>query len=666
MPSTQRLSYIDGLKGIAILLIVLFHMLPQVFSSGYMGVDVFFVVSGYFLLGRQLQGDAEFRLMDFLKKKALRLLVPYFAILVLVPLMTVVLFPASEQLAGVRLLRACQFIYGNIYLDGLSGNYFSTDARAFPLMHLWYMGVLLQCYALFTLLFTVWHYSRCRRKTRIIHVSLLGVISLGVAYLRFAPFSWEYANDTYYWTSARVWEFVLGGLLYILPKPQSRIVSGVAGACALMLLLAGSFLPVRENAWMILLGAACGGVLLRSGFLWERFSPLRCTSLVWLGTISFSLYLIHWPCICFAEFILGQQLSCVAAAPMLLLILLFAWLFFKCVESVRAPMWILPVLAVGSVLLHRAICKTDGFRNLMHRETNQAIKALGISIPRMQPLAASSPLLTGAEGIAPNNFTKKPEPNAKLLFEVGDSHRQPTFVIIGDSHADDFSAGMHLLAWQHGWHGLFLNSYVTPFWNSELRADPNVAIGNFCNEDKVRRIMKWLESHPELRTIFIAQYWSNRMHPHFSWVGEQVTGDIVQVRIAELREFCLRLRGMGREVVLLTDTPSIEAEAPTRLLHSYLMYPMWKEFPSALECSKADYERDNGAFNHGMDKLAQEGVCSVLHREKAFFKTDVFRVFDGNHISHRDRHHLTTSGVLFGLSSVMEQVEEIMRGHTQE
>lgn len=630
-----------------------------------MGVDVFLVVSGYFLVGRQLQ-EADFRLMDFLKKKALRLLVPYFAILVLVPLLSVLLFPSEVQLDGARLLRACQFMYGNVYLDSLSGNYFSTDTRAFPLMHLWYMGVLLQCYLLFTLLFMVWHYFRCGKGTRIFLVSLLALISLAVAYLRFTPIPWQYTNDMYYWSSARVWEFAMGGMLYILPKPKFRIAWRVAGGFSLALLLGASFIPVRENAWMILLGAVCGGVLLRSGALWESFSPLRASWLVWLGTISFSLYLLHWPCICFAEFVLGQRISYVTALPVCMLVLLLAWLFYRLVEKAHAPMWILPLLLVGSGFLHKAICITEGFHDQLHQQTNQAMKVINKELPTLQSLASSSPLYDGAEGIVPNNSTPKPNPDTAWLMQVGATSSAPNFVIIGDSHAADFAVGMHVLAQQHGWHGLFLNSYVTPFWNSELRANPFVAIGNFCNEDKIRRFMGWLEYHPELRTVFIAQYWNSRFTPHFSWAGKEVTGDMVQVRAAELREFCRRLKSLGRKVVLLTDIPTVATYTPRRSVCSYLTFHPWKEYPEDLLCRKADYDRDNAAFNHEMDKLAQEDLCIVLHRENSFFEEDVFHAFDGRCISHRDKHHLTTEGVLLSLSGIMDQLREILDEQPEE
>lgn len=660
MQSQEKLSYIQGLRGIAILLVVFFHLLPQVCPAGYMGVDVFFIISGYFLIGRQLKGEAEFRLFEFLKKKGVRLLIPYFAIMVFVFAVSIALLPAVGMIQVNEPAAACLTARGNVFLDSLTGNYFSTDTRTFPLMHLWYMGVLLQCYLLFALLFFVWSLCRCGGKTRIICVSLLGLLSFAVAYLRLTPIPWEYAKDTYYWTSARIWEFALGGLLYTLPAPQSRKGSAAAAGAALAVLIGCSLLPVQESAWMILLGAVCGSVLLRYGARWECCSPLRSTVLVWFGGISFSLYLVHWPCISFSEFILGQQLTYITALPVLALVMLLALLFYKGVEKPRYPLWALVLMIAAAVALQRGIVKTDGFRRYLHRESNQRLEQA------MQPevnvqlylaqVPADSPLYADTEGIMPNNFTTAPAPYSVLLQEIGVPEKELSFIVIGDSHAIDFANGMHLAAQQKGWHGLFFNSYVLPFWDAELPQETTIALGNFFNRDKATRMLNWLAKHPELHTVFVAQHWGARFCPHSTWSGDPVTGDALQARVAEMREFCRQLKAIGKEVVIATDNPQIGASSPKQVLCSYLMFPMWKDFPADLTCDKATYEQSESAFNRELDNMAADGLCTVLHREHAFFKTNTFRAYDGRNISYRDKHHLTPEGGYLSISGVLDQI----------
>lgn len=670
MPSQEKLSYIQGLRGIAILLVIFFHLLPQVCPAGYMGVDVFFIISGYFLIGRQLNGGAEFRLFEFLKKKGVRLLIPYFALTGFVFVVSVVLLPAMGMIQVNAPAAACLTARGNVFLDSLIGNYFSTDTRTFPLMHLWYMGVLLQCYLFFALLFMVWSLCRCGGKARIICVSLLGLLSFAVAYLRLAPIPWEYAKDTYYWTSARIWEFALGGLLYTLPAPQSRKGAAAAAGAALAVLLGCSLLPVQESAWMILLGAVCGSLLLRYGAQWEFCSPLRSSALVWLGGISFSLYLVHWPCISFCEFILGDRLTFIMALPVLAIVMLLTLLFYKGVEKPRYPLWVLVLTIAVAVALQQAIVKTYGFRRYLHREANQQLELVLQPEANIQlflaQVPADSPLYQDTEGMIPNNFTTAPAPFSVLLQEIGEPAKELSFIVIGDSHAIDFANGLHTAAQQKGWHGLFFNSYILPFWDAELPQETTTALGIFYNRDKATRMLNWLAKHPELHTVFIAQNWRSRIHPHFSWSGKAVTGDMVQARAAELREFCRQLKAIGKEVVVATDSPQIKTNTPKQVLCSYLMFPMGKDFPADLTSDKESYEQSDGAFNHELDNIAAEGLCTVLHRENTFFKTNTFRAYDGHSISHRDADHLSPEGGYLSISGVLEQIGALLTPQAKE
>lgn len=657
MSNTQRLSHIQGLRGIAILLVVLFHLLPQTCPSGYMGVDVFFVISGYFLIGRQLEEGAGFQLFDFLKKKSLRLLIPYFAVVVLVAAVAVGLFPANELMQGNKLLESCLWAGGNVHLDHLSGNYFSTDTRTLPLMHLWYMGVLLQCYLLFTVLFAVWHFTRCGRKSRIIQIAVLGLLSLGVAYLRFTPIPWEYAHDTYYWASARVWEFSLGGLFYILPKPESRKAAVTVGAIAFLALVGCAWIPAKESAWMVLLGAACGCLLLRSGAIWEKLSPLNNPVLVWIGGISFSLYLVHWPCICFAEYVMGHPFTLAAALPAIVVILVLALLFYKWVEKPLYPLWMLPVLIAAAFTMQKSIRLTHGFREQLHLEANQAFSKNFYAELFLTPITDESQLYAGAEGIMPNNFSPQPNPGAVLLKDIGDTRKQMSFVVMGDSFALDFANGMHIAAQQMGWHGVYLNSYVTPYWNANYRTPPDiVALGNFFNEDKATRIMRWLKNHPELHTVFIVQFWEARLLAHDLWDGTPVTQNLMQARVQELREFTIRLKEIGKNVVLVTANPGITANTPERTLAAYLMWHKGEELPAELSCDRETYDRANAPFNHEMDKMAEEGLCHVLHREQSYFEKGIFHSYDGKLMSHRDSKHLTADGAFRGISKLLNQI----------
>lgn len=139
-----------------------------------------------------------------------------------------------------------------------------------------------------------------------------------------------------------------------------------------------------------------------------------------------------------------------------------------------------------------------------------------------------------------------------------------------------------------------------------------------------------------------------------------------QARAAELREFCRQLKAIGKEVVVATDTPQIKTNTPKQVLCSYLMFPMGKDFPADLTCDKESYEQSDGAFNHELDNMAAEGLCTVLHRENTFFKTNTFRAYDGHSISHRDADHLSPEGGYLSISGVLEQIGALLTPQAKE
>lgn len=661
MQEKQQLTHIQGLRGIAILFIVLFHLLPSVCPNGYMGVDVFFVISGYFLIGRQLLTAETFHPLPFLKRKGERLLPPYLILLLLVAVIMIFLFPASEICKYSGLLKASLTGQPNTFLSHLSGNYFSSDSRSYPLMHLWYMGVLLQCYLLFTLLFWGWSYFHCCRRTRIICALCLGLISLAVAFLYLWHIPYDYAIDTYYWTSARIWEFILGGILYIAPKPQTRSSSFILAFGALMALAVCTFIPLPNSATGILIGAVCGSILLHYGAAWKQFSILNSSFLIWIGSISFSLYLIHWPCICFSEYLLMDALSPVTSIAIFILIILpLSLLFRKWVEAPLYPFVLIPCLWVVSATLYKTLSITQGFKEQIHRDINQELEILlGSTTPEITDINETSPLLKGAEGIRSNQDSPHLQPEA-LLKELGKKDAPISFVVLGDSHGTDFSAAMHALGIKEGWHGVHLNAYVTPFWNAAFKTSPHIAPGQYFDKDKASRIIHWLHNHPELKTVFIAQLWRNRIKSHHTWDGVFINDDLVHARAEELRELCKQLKSIGKQVILVTDVPRISTESPLRKIAAYRMWHTSNNYPKDLICDRNEYFKTDAAFNYEMDKMEKDGICQVLHREDAFFTANTFCAYNKEILTHRDSHHLTQAGALYSISSCIERIRSIL------
>lgn len=647
--SKQWLQHVAGLRGLAIFLVVLYHALPGICPNGFLGVDVFFVISGYFLVGRQLEAGAGFNVLEYAGRKAARLLTPYLALILLALVGSLLVFAGTELAGSIPLEKACLLGTGNVYLDANSGSYFSASTRNYPLMHLWYMGVLLQAYAVFGLLFWIWERVHAGKRARVATLCIICACSLIAAHLQIIP-AWRAVHGgCYYWTCTRLWEFAIGGLLVLLPpaKAGGRAAAVVALSCAFLVLL--SFLPLRNG--FLYNGA---GALLGSAVVWAgRGCPgnrlLENRALLWLGGISFALYLVHWPLICYAEYILRGPLQPMQALVLAAFMLPCAYVFFRCVERPRFGLWVPVLLYALCIGLHVKVGK------LSHSGRLNAVPVQGETIARLDEVPQGSPYYDGTAGIAPNQWSQG-EPPGPLLQVIGDGTREADFAVIGDSHAFDLAAGLDAIAGRNGWHGIFLNSYVVPFWGYSFGTrGGREAPGNFCDEEKQRAVLAWLKRQPSIKRVLLTQYWRCRMTPHTKWNGEHSPGTlegIVEWRARELGDFCRRIQECGKEVLVLTDMPEIPAASPFRVLRASRFHHLDETCIPSLCCSRQDYERTDALFNACLDALQEAGACRVFHREHRFLKSGCYNSMSNGTLMNRDSHHLTQEGAAMSLEGL--------------
>lgn len=651
MSGRTYLTHIQGLRGLAIFLIVLFHLMPGICPNGFLGVDVFFVISGYFLLRRAGEENTGFRLLPYLRHKAERILPPYLVTLIAVVPACVILFPADDMLSAAQLLKSCLLGQSNQYLQERAADYFAADTRAMPLMHLWYMGVILQAYLLFGLLSALWERRCASRRARLLSLALIGAVSFAAAHLFAAERFGYFCGSTYYTTLSRLWEFVLGGLLAQLPAPQNPGKSALTAAVALAILLLFSFLPLAHGERYVAIGAFAGAVLIRYGQYGCLRSLLSSRLLTGLGAVSFSLYLVHWPWICFAEYThLGKGMLPLSTLGIVLGgILLSTLLLYHLVEKPAYPLRRCLLYYVAAASCWVLLTATDGFRTTLHGEANKVCAA----ISRPDKVAKDSPLRQHTEGLYQRQLLKFRAPSS-LLRAIGDTSKPCNFVILGDSHAEDFAAAMNTVGKEEGWHGAYLNSYIVPFWGSDYPTleNPDTAEGHWFDRDKAQALCRWLTRNPELKTVFLVQYWSARYESHRTWDGKTVSGkeNIRQARAQQLREMCLALREAGKHVVLVCDCPTISCGFPQREVQRHLLRGVRPDGLDTLCCFRTEYEAENADIHRAMQDSEADGLCDVLHREENFFPPDRLSAYAYPDLLFRDRHHLTEKGALMSIS----------------
>lgn len=292
---------IDGLRALAVLAVVIFHAFPSVLPGGFVGVDVFFVISGFLISGiiRRAVDDRAFSLLDFYARRLRRILPALLVVLVACLLAGYAFWLADEWQALGRHTFAGALFHANVALaNEPGGGYFVALSRSTPLLHLWSLGVEEQFYLVWPLLF-----AALVRWTRwpLAGVAVLLVASfvLNLAWLPDAP------ADTYYLPFTRLWELLVGAALVGLRQPLGR---GLAEASALtgLGLIAIACVAIDAAspfpgwwAWLPTLGAAL--VIAAGNEAAVNRVGLAARPVVWVGLISYPLYLWHWPMLVFGR-----------------------------------------------------------------------------------------------------------------------------------------------------------------------------------------------------------------------------------------------------------------------------------------------------------------------------------------------------------------------------
>lgn len=329
---------VDGLRGVAVLAVLGFHAFPDYVCGGFVGVDVFFVISGFLItgiIGRQLARH-EFSFIDFYMRRVRRL----FPALVLVLGATlcvgwIVLFPDEFERLGTHVGAAALFVANVAFLR--ESGYFDAATEFKPLLHLWSLGIEEQFYLVWPVVLVLFWRHR-RLLLTVLCVLVLGSFVLSVRLAADAPVA------NFYLPFSRFWELGLGCMLALLKDGEWRawfsekqsslynLVPLLGLACigaAIFLFDASTPMP----SWSTLLPAAGALLILATPeTAWFQRNVLGAPILVWTGLISYALYLWHWPLLSFANILQAGSPPIAVKWLALLSSVALAWLTYRFIE----------------------------------------------------------------------------------------------------------------------------------------------------------------------------------------------------------------------------------------------------------------------------------------------------------------------------------------------
>ncbi|WP_160006907.1 acyltransferase family protein [Thalassococcus halodurans] len=434
----QYRADIDGLRAIAVLLVIAYHFGLTQFSGGYLGVDVFFVISG-FLITSQILSQIErgqFRFADFYARRARRILPALFAV-VGSSLVAgyILLLPLDLKALGEQAMYAV-FGVSNFYFLSETG-YFSKEAHQLPLLHTWSLGVEEQFYLIWPLI-CVATLSWLKLSARL-NLAVLFVLCA-------ASFAWLLLNRgtnpefSFFMLPTRAWQLGLGAMIAFAPSVSKRGLSEVQVLIGLALILASATLTTADDKTMEygIIGATVGAGLI----VWPKGQNgwadrlLSITPLVGVGKISYSAYLWHWPL--FVFFIVwnsgampdGHDIAVLALVTLALSYLSYRFIETPFRQRKDSSFWVLAVafsIATAIGLLGFFLFKNEGVPGRLSAENQLIAEYLERKKVKSKNYACSFP-----------DFDRN-ELEIKCLDE--DRFGVPV-LLMGDSHAHHFQAAL--------------------------------------------------------------------------------------------------------------------------------------------------------------------------------------------------------------------------------
>jgi peptidoglycan/LPS O-acetylase OafA/YrhL len=620
---------IEGLRGIAVLIVVLFHCGIPGFSGGFVGVDVFFVLSGYLITGllvAEIQKTSRLSLLRFYGRRIRRLL-PASALTLVATLLISAFILAPQELTNAgRAARATALYISNIFFAINAADYFAPDVKSNPMLHTWSLAVEEQFYLFWPLLILLGLRRWRSIKALVALLSGLTLVSLGTGI-------WFTANGgtfAFYELPARAWEFGIGGLAVLLPRGTLKMPFGgwfAFGWLGVLAILGSAyFIPGDANfpGWIALVPVVGTIAALIAGAEHPSHGigvVLDSAPLQVLGRLSYSWYLWHWPFLVLSAALL-PNISIAGKTAAAAVSLAVAGVSYHFVEGpirfhpslLKRPAWSLYLAATLTLCSLGAASLAMWFAvQLANEPEMKTITAAAEDIARMPRQQCVS-------------LGQSPEAKTCIF---GDASSSTNIVLFGDSHAIQWFNPLQRIAESHGWK---LTTIVKSACPAVDIIPPGVSAGAAaaCTSWRAEALQRIVALRPSI--VFTGNATNH--------VGDK-RNLAIRFSLDELRDGTRRtleaLTARGLRVAVMRDNPYFTYDVPTCLARSvrHSWYPGGScEADKFTALSAAVFESEkagarglpNVHFIDLTDRLCQKDVCSAVQ---------------GGAVIYRDNNHLT-------------------------
>jgi len=556
--------------------VILFHAQLGC-PGGFVGVDIFFVISGY-LITRIVQKDIDakrFSLFRFYQRRIRRIFPALFAVILVFGLLGLRFLPPNELKDLGKTIVAASAFGSNILFFRRSG-YFDTSSLQQPLLHTWTLSVEEQFYIFWPwiLVFLNW---RVLARIKPWAVGLVMACSLALS----AYWVIYRTEAAFYLLPSRAWELAMGAILSIAPVPAllarvPRRIAEVASFAGLAMILASVFLLNGRTPFpgvAALLPCAGAALVIAAGEGRPTFTGrlLALPPLVWVGLISYSLYLWHWPILVFARLFGYGTLSTAASLLCVALIFLVSWISWRFVESpFRNPrvmggsstVWVMGGLATTALFLLAGLALVRG--NGFPQRGPEVARWVAAQTQQADTLLIHSPCFSWSAALPPR---------AGCLLGSANPSAEEEAALWGDSNAAHLAPALSEIAPRMGIATRQLTKAGCPPVMG-IHFLPTTRMTIDCHIFNDRALQEILRTS-SVRVVIIGARWQGLVDNPTAAPANNRALDLPSSRalfIAALRRTILTLTQSGRKVILVGQVPAPELNPITCLARAHFSH----------------------------------------------------------------------------------------------
>ena len=608
---------IDGLRAIAVLLVVGYHVFPEWVPGGYIGVDVFFVISGFLISTILFENLAagRFSLGDFYGRRVRRIFPALLVVLIsLLVLGWLFFIPEDYEKLGKHTFAGAAFVSNLVSLSEYS--YFDDAAEFKPLLHLWSLGIEEQFYIVWPVV--LWFGWRLRLSIPLLLATLI-LASFGLNIFKtdvdktFAFFALR----------TRAWELLLGAAIGyaalswrarndLMAAPDKSLLS-FGGLVAIAL---GCLSLTRHSqfpGWWALLPVAGTALILSAGpRSWINRKILGHRALVAIGLFSYPLYLWHWALLSFVFVAMDPRPSVGLRAQVVLLSFALAWLTYRFIETplrrVRQPSRLIAVLSL-------LMLTVAAFGLFIYREHGR------IGQTDQPALAAAPASVDCSAAFAANR-----------LCEIGNAAAKETILLYGDSHADHLSAALRQALGAR--YRILFGYYPSCFFGASV--SPEIEKPATCAAliDQIKQL-----KGQRLKAVI----WAQRWHGYGVTRRDAITAAV---------DDAINAHGLEPENVIVVGSTA-DVDLRCAKWNYYFAATRWKRdcvTPSAPRAANEEFilvtrglpARQGLHFVYPFSQLCGEGACKIIENGVLYYS---------------DNHHLTRDGAAL----IMPEISNILQ-----